>query len=237
MKHVYVLRVNDANNQSKNGFQYPRKGKVSAPDWNPEPHCGGGLYGWESGEGDLFAITVHPDGVWMVLKVEDSPDNLTRLGGKVKFKEGTVVFTGSRNAATEYIYNKTKAPRVLWVNLAGGDRSTLTGGYRSTLTGGNGSTLTGGYYSTLMGGDCSILMGGHRSTLTAGNYSTLTGGYESTLTGGNGSTLTGGDYSTLTWKVWDGYRYRLHTFYTGEAGIKADTPYRFTDGKIEGATP
>ena len=82
---------------------------------------------------------------------------------------------------------------MLWVNLTGGNRSTLTGGYRSTLIG--------------------------------GNFSTLTGGYESTLTGGNDS--------TLTWKVWDGQRYRLHTFYTGEAGIKANTPYRFTDGKIK----
>ena len=197
MKHVYILRVNDANNQSRDGFQYPRKGEVSAPDWNHEPHCGGGLHGWESGEGDPSVATVHPDGVWMVLKVEDSPDNLVRLGGKVKFKEGTVVFTGSRNAATEYIYNKTKAPRVLWANL--------TGGSYSTLTGGDGSTLTGGYRST--------------------------------LTGGHGSTLTGGNYSTITWKVWDGYRHRLHTFYTGEAGIRADTPYRFTDGKIEEVTP
>ena len=134
MKHIYVLRVNDANNQSKNGFQYPRKGKVSAPDWNPSPECGGGLHGWESGEGDPSVATIHPDGVWLVLKVEDSPENLVRLNGKVKFREGTVVFAGSRNAATEYIYNKTKAPRVLWVNLTGGDHSTLTGSNRSTHT-------------------------------------------------------------------------------------------------------
>lgn len=45
------------------------------------------------------------------------------------------------------------------------------------------------------------------------------------LTGGNDSTLTGGDSSTLTWHYWDGKRYRLHTVYTGEDGIKANTPY------------
>ena len=213
MKHVYVLRVNDANNQSRDGFQYPRKGKVSAPDWNPSPECGGGLHGWESGEGDPSVSTVHPDGVWLVLKVEDSPENLTRLNGKVKFREGTVVFAGSRNAATEYIYNKTKAPRVLWVNITRGD------------------------YSTLTGGDCSTLTGGNRSNLTGGDGSTLTGGYRSTLTGGIRSTLTGGHCSTLTWKVWDGQRYRLHTFYPGFAGIKADKPYLFTSGKIEEVTP
>ncbi len=224
MKHIYVLRVNDANNQSKNGFQYPRKGKVSAPDWNPSPECGGGLHGWESGEGDPSVAIIHPDGVWLVLKVEDSPENLVRLDGKVKFREGTVVFTGSRNAATEYIYNKTKAPRVLWVNLTGGNGSTLTGGYSSTLTGGYRSTLTGGDGSTLAGGNDSTLTGGYSSTLTGGDYSTLTGGDYSTLTGGIRSTLTGGYRSTLTWKVWDGQRYRLHTFYTSEAGIEANTP-------------
>jgi hypothetical protein len=229
VKTIYVLRVNDANNQSKNGFQYPRKGKVSAPDWNPSPECGGGLHGWESGEGDPSVATVHPDGVWLVLKVEDSPENLVRLDGKVKFREGTVVFAGSRNAATEYIYDKTKAPKVLWVNITGGSRSTLTGGRDSTLTGGDNSTLTGG--------DDSTLTGGYRSTLTGGHRSTLTGGDRSTLTGGDGSTLAGGNDSTLTWKVWDGQRYRLHTFYTGEAGVEADKPYRFTDGKIEEVTP
>ena len=38
MKHIYALRVNDADSQSRGGFQYPRKGEVSAaasahPGW------------------------------------------------------------------------------------------------------------------------------------------------------------------------------------------------------------
>ena len=198
MKHIYVLRVNDAKNQSRNGFQYPLKGKVSAPDWNPSPHCGEGLHGWENGEGDPSVANAYPDGVWLVLKVEDRPDNLVRIDGKVKFREGIVVFSGSRNAVTEYIYKKTKAPSVLWVNLTGGYSSTLTGGHSSTLTGGHSSTLTGGYSSTLTGGDSSTLTGGHSSTLTGGHSSTLTGGDYSTLTGGDYSTLTGRYSSTLT---------------------------------------
>ena len=58
------------------------------------------------------------------------------------------------------------------------------------------------------------------------------GGDRSTLTGGNDSTLTGGHRSTLTWRYYDGSRFRLHTVYTGEDGIKQDTPYigRFADG-------
>ena len=124
--------------------------------------------------------------------------------------------------------------------LTGGKYSTLTGGKYSTLTGGDGSTLTGGKYSTLTGGDNStltgryrsILTGGYGSTLTGGNYSTLTGGDNSTLTGGEYSTLTGGYRSTLIFKIWDGNRYRLHTFYVGEDGVEPNTPYRFKDGKI-----
>jgi hypothetical protein len=138
----------------------------------------------------------------------------------------------------------------------GGDRSTLTGGHYSTLTGGDGSTLTGGHYSTLTGGDGSTLTGGDESTLTSGDYSTLTGGYRSTLTGGDRSTLTGGHYSTLTggdgstltgghystltggngstltWKIWDGLRYRLHTFYTGEGDCKVGVKYPLDNGKL-----
>ena len=128
--------------------------------------------------------------------------------------------------------------------LTGGNRSTLTGGYgstltggdESTLTGGDGSTLTGGDRSTLTGGDESALTGGYRSTLTGGYRSTLTGGNRSTLTGGDESTLTGGDGSTLVWKRWDGTRYRLHLFYTGENGCKANTKYRCNAGTLEEVT-
>ena len=118
--------------------------------------------------------------------------------------------------------------------LTGGHQSTLTGGYYSTLTGGNWSTLTGGYYSTLTGGNWSTLTGGNRctltggddSTLTGGNRCTLTGGDRCTLTGGARCTLTGGYYSALSWRLWDGHRYRIHTVYPGEGGIKIGTAYR-----------
>ena len=256
MKTIYVLRVNDAQNQSHGGFQYPRKGKVSAPDWTPTAECGGGLHGWENGEGDSSAADIPPDGVWCLLKVVDSPDNLVRLDGKVKFREGTVILSGSREVVTQKLYSLAKPTRMIGLSmecgdrstltggngstLTGGDCSTLTGGNGSTLTGGNGSTLTGGDYPTLTGGDYSTLTGGYLSTLTGGDYSTLTGGdvstltggYCSTLTGGNDSTLTGGNDSTLIWKIWDGSRYRITCAYVGEDGIKPNVPYTIEDGKV-----
>ena len=63
-----------------------------------------------------------------------------------------------------------------------------------------------------------------------------TGGDGSTLTGGDESALTGGDGSTLVWKRWDGTRYRLHLFYTGENGCKANTKYRCNAGTLEEVT-
>jgi hypothetical protein len=246
-KCVYLLRVNDPENKSRNKtFQYPKKGTVTAPDWIPDRVCGRGLHGWENGEGDYSAADWHEDGVWLVLRVLES--DLVRLNGKVKFKTGTVAHAGTRESATRYIWEKTKAPRIIGLVLTGGDYSTLTGGYRSTLTGGYRSTLTGGYRSTLTGGDESTLTGGHRSTLTGGDYSTLaggdystltggdgstlTGGYKPTLTGGDKSTLTGGDESVLCWRVWDGHRHRLHVRYTGEGGIESNKAYRFVNGEV-----
>jgi hypothetical protein len=113
----------------------------------------------------------------------------------------------------------------------GGDRSTNTGGYRSTNTGGDRSTNTGGTGSTNTGGDGSTNTGGYRSTNTGGDYSTNTGGNGSTNTGSDNSTNTGGINSTLIWKIWDGTRYRVHTYYTGEDGILHNVPYKWINGK------
>jgi hypothetical protein len=139
-KYVYVLRVNDPENKSRNKtFQYPKKGTVTAPDWIPDPVCGRGLHGWENGEGDCLAADWHEDGVWLVLRVLES--DLVRLNGKVKFKTGTVAHAGTKESATRYIWEETKAPRIIGLVLTGGDYSTLTGGDYSTLTGGDESVL------------------------------------------------------------------------------------------------
>jgi hypothetical protein len=121
----------------------------------------------------------------------------------------------------------------------GGNKSTNTGGNESTNTGGDRSTNTGGNKSTNTGGDWSTNTGGTGSTNKGGDYSTNKGGDYSTNKGGNGSTNTGGDYSintggnnsTLIWKIWDGTRYRLHLYYTGEDGILPNVPYKWINGK------
>ena len=221
MKYVLVLRACKFNMNSYNGFVWPKKGRVEAPDWNPEPVCGGGLHGLLWGEGDASLI----EGcIWQVVRVLTA--DIVDLGGKVKFPAGVVIYTGTREGATQLIYNRAPNGTVVhYLSITGGDRATLTGGYMATLTGGDGATLTGGYGATLTGGN--------DATLTGGDGATLTGGYMATLTGGYMATLTGGDGATLTWRVFDGQRFRLYTVYVGENGILPGVPYQFIYGQVK----
>ena len=58
-KEQYVLRTSDKGLKSYEGFQWPRRGEVSAPDWDNSPDCGQGLHGalWGEGNGYLFNWT------------------------------------------------------------------------------------------------------------------------------------------------------------------------------------
>jgi hypothetical protein len=213
MTVTYMLRTCDKDMRAYNGFVWPESGPVSAPDWNPEPVCGGGLHGLLMGIGDISYLSRDSNAKWLVVAVDSG--SVVDLTGKIKVPSGNVVYCGDRDGAVSFLVQNggdvTKIPFTYQrcgdcSTLTGGDCSTLTGGKRSTLTGGNDSTLTGGNDSTLTGGDWSTLTGGYWSALTGGDWSTLIGGndstliggYWSTLTGGNGSTLTGGDCSTLT---------------------------------------
>ena len=77
-------------------------------------------------------------------------------------------------------------------------------------------------------------------TATAGDRGTATAGYKGTATAGDWGTATAGDWGTATAgdegeiriRWWDGRRYRLAVGYTGEDGIKANTPYRVVDGVL-----
>ena len=147
-KHL-VLKCLAPDFTAYGGFQWPSEvgAKVVAPDWEPTKECGKGLHGWLNGEGDSgVASRFHePDAKWLVLEVP----SFIELSGKVKFKSAKILFIGSRGECARYIWERTKAPCILGLELTGGDCSTLTGGDYSTLTGGYSSTLTGGEGSEL----------------------------------------------------------------------------------------
>ena len=134
--HVLVLRTCEKDGTSYEGFQWPRKGKVEAPDWDPRPECGRGLHGWLRGEGDGGLIIGGEDRLWLVVSVKEA--DIVDLRGKVKFPQGEVIFCSDRVKATAII--QAAYPDAV---VIGG---TATAGYKGTATAGVGGTLVLSYW-------------------------------------------------------------------------------------------
>ena len=243
MKYVYALKTVKSDMTSHNGFTWKRRGTVVAPDWNPEPECGGGLHAFLRGEGDGSLADWSPDALWLVLKIPEG--TYVDLGGKIKFPRCTVVFCGDRKSATDKLQALGCNGPIIGAYKVGGDESTVSGGHGSTVSGGHGSTVSGGDESTVSGGHGSTVSGGYGSTVSGGHRSRVSGGYRSQVSGGfgsqvsggnwsrvsggDGSTVSGGYRSVLTLSYYDGLRRRLVTRYVGEDGIIANTAYRLND--------
>jgi hypothetical protein len=140
-KYSLILRTCKSDYTSHGGFQWPKRGEVSCPDWNPKPVCGGGLHGLLWGEGNAELLNWDSDAVWQVVRVPTA-DIIKIDSEKVKFPGGAVLYSGTQEGATSYIYEHGgNDKRVVGLIFTGGDYSTFTGGYRSTFTGGDGSTF------------------------------------------------------------------------------------------------
>ena len=192
-KHL-ILRTCNADMQSYNGFQWPRSGPVTAPDWNPKEECGHGLHGFLRGEGEGCLADWRSEAVWVVAEVE----TFVNLGGKVKFPTAEVIFVGSRLDATALVKARYPDAAVIGANVTVengraavvGIYGTATAGDYGTATAGNDGTATAGYRGTATAGA--------RGTATAGDYGTATAGYDGTATAGNDGTATAGDWGTAT---------------------------------------
>ena len=152
MTKALMLKTLTAEMKSYQGFKWPKKGVVKAPDWNPEPQCGGGLHGLPWGEGDGGLLDWRPNAVWLVAEYSES--DAVDLSGKIKVPRCRVVHVGDRQTATEFLQNNGGICRM----IAGG---TATAGYEGTATVGYRGTATAGYEGTATAGD--------RGTATAGN--------------------------------------------------------------------
>jgi hypothetical protein len=200
-----ALRTCDPDMTSHGGFRWPERGPVEAPDWNPEPVCGGGLHGFKWGEGWGLHADWRPDAKWLVVEVVEGTE--VDLNGKIKFPAGNVVFCGDRRGATDYILAHGGAGRaVIGATITGGDHETVVGGFRATVTGGYHAVVIGGDYSTVTGGDHARVTGGYSAQVTGGEYAMVVGGNQSRVTGGDfatvvggiGAVVKGGDYATVT---------------------------------------
>jgi len=85
-------------------FQWPTQPgtEVVAPDWDPEPRCGGGLHGLLWGAGDLAYLNLGHGQTFMVVEVQ--LDEVVALhDDKVKFPRCVVVHLGDFQSCAELI--------------------------------------------------------------------------------------------------------------------------------------
>ena len=143
-----MLRTCAADMTSYDGFRWPEAGAVEAPDWNPEPVCGGGLHGLLDGCGDGSLLSWDEGAKWLVVEVDEwvEIDN-----AKVKAPRGRVVYVGERGGAI-----------AVGVERYGWDESRCVGGqatagYRGQATAGNYGQATAGDAGQATAGDAGTL--------------------------------------------------------------------------------
>ena len=212
-KHL-ILRTCNADMQSYNGFQWPRSGPVTAPDWNPKEECGHGLHGFLRGEGEGSLADWRSEAVWVVAEVETFVD----LGGKVKSPAAEVIFVGSRLDATALVKARYPDAAVIGANVTVENGRAAVVGERGTATAGTHGTATAGTHGTA----------------TAGIFGTATAGIFGTATAGDGGTATAGERGMLQIYYYDrkNNRRRLAVAYIGEDGIRPTVKYRL-DGNAK----
>jgi len=243
---ILVLRTSDEDGKSHDGFQWPSRGRVSAPDWNGKPNCGGGLHGLPRGCGDGSLLNWDNDATAQLVIVDASRDYL-EFDEKCKFKSGRVVFS-KRNAfyeAIEILCTVYPDLPIVGRRAAAGDGGTATAGYFGTATAGDCGTATAGYFGTATAGYCGTAAAGDYGTATAGDYGTAAAGDYGTATAGDygtaaagdggtaaagyGGTATAGDYGILVIKWRDANRYRISVGYVGEDGIEPNKKYKLNN--------
>jgi len=103
MAIIRVLRTVRDDLTSYGGYPYPKwteetgPVKVSCEDWNPNPECGNGLHGItkENYKYAVYNQYRYSRIKWMVIEVDDNPDNFVKITNKVKFKEGNIIYQGN----------------------------------------------------------------------------------------------------------------------------------------------
>ena len=80
------------------GFQWPLEvgAVVSAPDWNPEAECGGGLHLLPNAQGDYSLLYGH---YWAVVEFDESH----YVWFREAMQEGYIPFTGTLNSEEDEV--------------------------------------------------------------------------------------------------------------------------------------
>ena len=117
---VLIVKNTRPEGDAHDDFTWPESGVVVAPDWNPEPTCGGGLHGWPWGVCIGCGKEPDYDGRWYVLAAK--PEDVVVVGAahKVKAREVEIILCGTFHDAMQH----TLAGRIAWTEQAGENAST-----------------------------------------------------------------------------------------------------------------
>ena len=228
---VLILRTCRADGTSYNNFQWPDSGPVEAPDFDPEPRCGGGLHGLLWGEGKVGYLDLSPGAQWKVFRahVSDVVHGAGELTDKCKARRGVVEYSGDREGAIKYLYEHGASGKaVVFGTSTSGDHGTSTSGAYGTSTSGDGGTSTSGDFGTSTSGDHGTSTSGYHGTSTSGDFGTSTSGDLGTSTSGYRGISTAGYGGTIAITWWNGKR-----FETRVATVKDE----YGDGELEPNTP
>ena len=228
MNKSIVLRVCRSDMTSYNGFIWPEKGYVEAPDWDAKEECGHGLHGWFEAQGDASCshFLNEPGAKYLVLKVKTN--SIIHLDGKCKFPGAKVCFVGNREEALAYIektYPHLLTMPLLFANRTAGDSGVVATGDYGTATAGDYGTAIAGNYGTVKVGYYGTAKAGYYGTATAGKYGTATAGKYGTAKAGRYGTATAGDRGIIQIHYFTD-RARIAIGYIGEKGLKPNAKYK-----------
>ena len=195
----YILKTLPHDGKAYEGFQWALEvgATVKAPDWNPEPKCGGGLHGWLKGEGNGRIGHIEREGcLWLVLETEQvvNIDN-----EKVKFPECKILFVGGRIDATKLLRSLCPdAQAIIGESIEVGDSQKCLVGDYGQATAGNFGQATAGDYGQATAGDGGQATAGNFGQATAGDNGKATAGEYGQATAGNNGQATAGDFGQAT---------------------------------------
>ena len=155
---VLVVRFVSQDGKSYGGFQHPMivGETVTAPDWEANCKCGGGIHAWPWALGLGEGKECDWGALWQVygVKPEDIMQGEPDLVGKVKFRTGVLRFLGKWWDATNFVL----AGQMAWVHHSASGSASSTGesgsasstGERGSAssTGWSGSASSTGKYGT-----------------------------------------------------------------------------------------
>ena len=217
-KTAIILRTCDKDLKSHGGFQWPEKGHVEAPDWDPTSRCGGGLHGLLEGEGDWDLLDWTPTAKALLVRVAQS--SMVAFDGKVKFSAGEVLEVlplafaiccllcdGAKIEATVAALTRGKKKN--------SSQLAASGNYSKLAASGNCSQLAASGYSS------QLAASGYASKLAASGDSSIV------VSSAPGCVASAGEHGTIVLTRWveSERRYRVSVGYVGEDGIKPNTAY------------